>query len=426
MFYRVLCILALGACLSGSATALSEPAPDLANPKYTKNLEIWPNAVSKANSDPWLVKNHDRIRKMQPRVLFVNFCNGFSQEKAAAMAGQLCAALTESTRYHGYKDKKAKPFVEYRILKIVDLTDPAPYPETPDGNSTRYPRVHEPERSNFGYDKLFSDQFAAYYDIKDPKTGQYLKLNELLDRGIVHELWFFAYQRSAGAPFESVELKPVYDDNFKRVPDKYVQSGNGGDPKEPWFGRSLRIDFINSERGIGCNIESLSHSFEGMAHSNCIPYFRKYFYEFAGFDFDKRWNLPFNSFYELWGEGKGVSYPDDHTAIVKDGSKEYKLENYYCIGGNVHFTPNGRGHYDLASPSPVMSTIEHYRLFDGPDGKDKAEPWTIDKFQQYNAVAPDCMGSWLVYWRQNMPGYKSPCKDDSGKRMKNWWPFLYY
>jgi hypothetical protein len=36
------------------------------------------------------------------------------------------------------------------------------------------------------------------------------------------------------------------------------------------------------------------------------------------------------------------------------------------------------------------------------------------------------MGPWVVYWRQNMPGLGNKCVDDSGKPMKNWWPFLFY
>ena len=45
---------------------------------------------------------------------------------------------------------------------------------------------------------------------------------------------------------------------------------------------------------------------------------------------------------------------------------------------------------------------------------------------RYRELAPDCMGQWMVYWRQNMPGYRNPCVDDRGKPMKNWWVFLYY
>lgn len=411
-----------------ACAVVTAATPDPANPQYTTDLTIWPNSVSKANSDQWIADNHDKIKKMQPRILVLNFANGFSPDKADKMAKQLCGALAESTRYHGYKDPAAQPFIEYKLLKIIDLTDTDPSVETVDGNSTKYPRVPDwKEGINFQYKELYSEEFAENYGFKDPDNpDRYLMLHELVDRGIIHELWFFAYQKNAGSPFECTELKPVYDENFKRVEGNYRHSGNGGDPKEPWHGRSLRINFINAERGIGCAIENFGHSMEGMAHSGVIPYFRKYFYEFAGFDLDKRFNLPFNSFYHLWGEGKGVEYPDEHTAIIKDGEKEYRLDNYVCIAGNVHFTPSGRGHYDLANPNVVMSTIEHYRLFDGPDGKDIAEPWSIDKFQRYRDLAPDCMGCWLVYWRQNIPGYGNKCKDDEGKPMKNWWPFLFY
>jgi hypothetical protein len=419
----VMAFVAALICISAAAAICANPS----SPKYTSNLRVWPNIKSSANSDEWLVKNHDKIQKMEPRVLVINFCNGLTPEEQKKKVEELRAALTESTRYHGYKDKKAKPFVEWKIAKIVDLSDPKPYPETPSDNCTKYPQKNLKDEMNFIYKDLYNEKFAEYYGYKDPKNPQrYLKLNELVARGIVHEVWFFAYQRRQhGGSFESTEWKPVYDANFKKVGNEHRMAGNGGDPEEPWFGRSLRILFMNAERGPGCAMESLSHSFEGMAHANCIPYFRKYFYEYASFDLDKRWGLPWNSLYAVGGDGNGISYPDPKTMVIKQDGKTYTINNYYCIGGNVHWAVNGRGQYDTGSPYTVMSTIEHYRLFDGPDGKDKQEPFTTDKFKQY-LYCGDCMGPWLIYWRQNMPGYNSPCKDDNKKQMKNWWPFLFY
>lgn len=419
--------LALSVAAMGAEPAGDRPSASGVTINDPDDLTVWPNRISHANSDAWLVAHHDQLRKMRPRVLVLNFANGFSQEKAGKMAAQLAAALTEGTRYHGYKDPQAPAFIEWQVYKIVDLRDPEPCPETPDGNSTKYPRSSRKGGPNFAYKELYSETFAAYYGFRDPQDKtRYLRLNELVERGLIHELWFFAYQRSAGAPYECTELKPVYDENFRRVGDEHRHAGNGGDPEEPWHGRSLRISFINAERGIGCNIESLSHAMEGTAHAGVIPYYRKYFYEYASFDLDRRFGLPWNSFYPLWGEGKGISYPNDHTAVVTDGKKQYRIENYVCVGGNVHFTPNGRRHYDLDNRAAVLSTIEHYRLFDGPDGKDRAAPWTVAAFERYRKLAPDCMGPWLIYWRQNMPGYQNPCKDDDGKPMKNWWPFLFY
>lgn len=36
---------------------------------------VWPNRHSHANGDAWLMKNHDRLEVMRPRVLVLNFSN---------------------------------------------------------------------------------------------------------------------------------------------------------------------------------------------------------------------------------------------------------------------------------------------------------------------------------------------------------------
>ena len=79
---------------------------------------IWPNTLSRANSDPWLAANHDRLRQMRPRVMVINFANGLSAEKGQAQITALIHALQESSRYHGYEDKAAPPFLVYEIAKV--------------------------------------------------------------------------------------------------------------------------------------------------------------------------------------------------------------------------------------------------------------------------------------------------------------------
>ena len=74
----------------------------------------------------------------------------------------------------------------------------------------------------------------------------------------------------------------------------------------------------------------------------------------------------------------------------------------------------------------MLSTIEDWRIGSGEGGRDVAQPFTNKKFARYRDFAPDGMGPWLVYWRQNMPGLDNRQKDDQGKPMKNWWPFLFY
>ncbi len=407
-----------------TAAASQDPAQDPADPT------VWPNQSSHANSDRWLIEHHDQIRRMNPRLLVLNFSNQATREHLDRLLKDLIAAVAEGSRYHGYADPQAPAFLNYQVWRFVDLRDADP--KGP--NSTRAPRKPAPtganaysEQFNVHYPAFFSQSSARYYGVPDPKDpARYLTLGELVDQGYVHELWFFAEHVADYVPFECVEWKPVYNDRFERQGDQHVQAGNGGDPDMPWTGRSLRLGFINASRGIGCFLESLSHSIEGTANAKAIPYFTRYFREFAGLDLDRRYGLPWDSFYALWGEGKGIDYPDPHTAVVKDGARTWRLTNYVAFGGNVHFTPNGRSHYDLGNTQAVDSTIEGWRIGGGPGGKDVAKPWTIDAFARYNPQAPDCMGPWLIYWRQNFPGLDNRQKDDDRRPMKNWWPFLFY
>jgi hypothetical protein len=393
------------------------------------SLDVWPNTTSRANSDAWLVSNHHKIKKMRPRLLLINFSNEHSREHLRTLTNQLIFTLAESSRYHGYSDPQAPIFLEYQIFKFVDLRDK----DSTVGNSSKIPVKNPNARSgyNMQYRQYFSDEFAAYYAVPDPREpNRFLRLDELLDGGYVQEVWFFESGNTSSTPhvgsYEVVEEKPRYDQNFQRIGNEWVQAGNGGDAEQPWTGRSCRIGCINASRGIGCFLESLAHGIERNAGSGAIPYFSKYFNEYAGFNLKERYNLPFDSLYAVAYGGRPIQYPNESTLLVTHAGKEYRVENYIPAGGNVHLPPNARGHYDLDNATPVLSTIEDWRIGSGPQGKDVAKPISNQAFRGYRDIAPDCMGAWLVYWRQNMPGLNNRQRDDAGEPMKNWIPFLFY
>lgn len=378
----------------------------------------WPNTTSRANGDRWLAENHDKIRKMSPRVLVVNFSNEAKKDHIERLVGKIIEGVREGSRYHGYKDAKAPAFLDYQVFKYADLREA----DKTKGNCPHVPIKTAPKNKfNMDYSAYFSEKFAALYGVKDPKDeSRFLRLDELVERGYVHELWFVLETVPEVAAYESVELKPKYNESFERIGNEYVQAGNGGDEDQKWTGRSIRIACINPTRGPGCFLESLSHSFEGMANCGAIPYLQKYFKEFAGFDLDKRFGLPINSFYPLWGDRSGIGYPNATTAVVTNQGREFTITNYVAIGGNAHFPPNGRRHYDLDNKDPVMAMIEDWRI------GNSAKPWSNEAFAAYRELGQDCMGGWLIYWRQNFPGLDNKQKDDAGKPMKNWWPFLFY
>jgi hypothetical protein len=362
---------------------------------------VWPNAESAANSDPWLIANHDRIRSMRPRVLVVNFVHGLAEWEARHKVEWLCRTLRESSRWQGFRDPAAPPFLEPWIAGIVDLTEPR---GRVDRNSARFPRAAD----GVGFD------YAALHELR---LHDGLRLDELAERGLVNEVWLLADHTAHSAPWETVEVKRTYDTEFRPLGFE-AQAGNSGPHDAPWIGRSLRILFVNFARGVGCAMESLGHSLERMATCGALPYFERYFREFAMLDLDRRLGLPFES---LYGRDDPVAYPTPSSLRYRVGWRRHTVRDYVVAGGNVHFMPNGRHDYDLDNRAPVLSTIETWR-----QPEQVARPWTPDVLERYRDLAPDCMGRWVVYWRQNMPGLGNTARDDDGRPMKNWWPFLFY
>jgi hypothetical protein len=389
----------------------------------------WPNTTSRANSDPWLAQNHDRIKVMRPRLLLVNFSNEHARDHLDRLAKRITDALADSTRYHGYDDPAAPAFLRYEVFKFVDLRDA----DRTSGNSRLIPVKNPAATSGFNmkYRDYFSDAFAKLVGVPDPRDpARFLRLDELLDGGYVHEVWFFESGNVKAVPhvgsYEVVEEKPRYTDAFARKGAEWVQAGNGGDPDQPWTGRSVRIGCVNASRGPGCFLESLAHGMERTATSGAIPYFTRYFHEYADFNLNARYKLPFRDLYGVNYAAKQIQYPDEKTAVLSHGGKEYRVEDYVPVGGSAHFPPNARGHYDLDNDRPVLCTMADWRIGSGPGGKDVARPYTRDVIRNNRDLYPDCMGPWLVYWRQNMPGLGNRQKADGGAPMKNWWPFLFY
>jgi len=410
--------------------AFSTPAGGSHKPDYTSDLSVWPNSTSYKNSDPWIAEHHDSIRRLEPRVLVLNFANCFTTDQMEAKTERMIHALAESSRYHGFNDRKAPSVLNYEVFRYIDLKDESPPPGREKKNGRLFPKRadYDGKGQNCDYGKFFTEEYAKYYNVKDPrKEKRLLSLEEMIELGIIHELWFWCVHDEEGAPLETIEEKQYYSRTLKPIRGRHGPAGNGHSSTLPWVGRSFRVTFFNHNRGIGCGLENFSHAMEGMAHYGFCPYYKKYFYEFAEFNLDEKYGLPFNSFY---GASRIDGWKVRHTSPTSfeyhhDGAIR-SCDGYEAIAGNVHFPPGAKSDYDMKTNVPVMSTMEHYRLRDGPNKKDLAEEWKMERFYRYNELAPDGMGPWLVYWRQCMPGLDNKCLDDARKPMKNWWIFLFY
>jgi hypothetical protein len=391
---------------------------------------VWPNEESFANSDPWIPQHHDEITQMRPRVLALNYVNARSMEEMHAQLQEVRDIIAESSRWHGYADPEAPVFLEYELAHEVDLRDAVPPPGWPYNNSTLYPREEPVDQYwGFDYERLFDADYAQYLGIEDPEDpGTPVALCDAIERGLVHEVWIYG---DADVPdvsaAEMLELKPYYDEDGNRLPgamDRCV--GNGCFDEEDVIpcGRSVRVAWFNNTRGPGCFMESLSHAFEGMGRrgSQVLPYLSRYFPEFAGMELDTDYGLPIENWYSCPYGVPCLSYPSETSVQYDLGMlAQGTIDDYDPVCGNVHWPPNARQHYDLDGMDAVRSSCTSWR-----DGSGGTELYDGSQHAPYMEYAQDCMGPFLVWWRQNLPGRGNTAIDDAGGPMRNWWPFLFY
>lgn len=423
------------ACCEGDGgVGVADAGPDLGLVPVVDERFAWPSEESRATSDPWIVEHHDELEVMRPRIMVLNFVNARSDEDVLARVAGIFAAIREATRYHGYEDESARPFIEPELAYVVDLRDEAPPADWAFANSTLYPREDPVEgRWGFDYEALFSDAWAERLGVEDPdEPGRFLTLCELSERGLVHEVWLYAHLDAADASAaELITLTPRYDEQGARTDEPLDRCSGSScldeeDEIPPTCSRTLRIGFVSHNQGAGCFLSTLGHGVEGLASWGSKPYLGRYFRELAGFDLGTRYELPFASWYACPFGADCLEYPSTSSVRYDVGTSSGTLDPYVPACGNAHFAPNSRGHYDISNPEPVLSTCRDYRQGNGLNGADRAELVSASDWARYTEVAPGCAGPWNVWWWQSFPGLGNASVDDEGRPMKNWWPYLYY
>lgn len=394
---------------------------------------VWPNPDAPANSDPWLVEHHDEITQLRPRVLALNFVNDKSMADMQGLLDTIVAGFAEGSRYHGYDDPNAPELLHFELAYMVDLRDAEVPPNWPYNNSTLYPRENPQDGYwAFDYEQLFGPEFAQRYGIVDPAdpAAGPLALCELVERGLVHEVWIYG---NADVPdvnaAEVLGIKPFYDLQGQRLDQPLDRcAGNGcfdaEDELPSACTRSLRIGWINATRGPGCYLHSNGHGFEAVGRGGTLPMLRPQFVDFAGFDLDTRYGLPFADWYACpYGPDACLEYPSE-TSVAWSVPPNMGTIDPYPHCGNVHFAPNARNHYDNPPDVTVQSSCRDW--WSTPGGA--ADPTTtfdtamLDVYAQYG----DCGGPWQVWWMQSWPGLGNDKLDAEGQPLRSWWPYLFY
>lgn len=388
----------------------------------------WPNAESRANSDSWLMAHHDEIDVLRPRILVLNFVDGDTSEQARELSERVIAGLVESSRPRGYEDADAPPALVPELFAIADLRDDAT-PGAPRRNSSQYPREDPVEGYwGFDYEALFSADFALAMDQRDPERRDEgpLDLCTLIERGLVHEVWIHGDGDTPDvSAAEILERKPVYDLDGRPTGEWNRCAGNGCFDEEDDIPceRTVRLGWLNSTRGPGCFLESLGHGYEstGAWNPEVLPQLSRHFIPFANYALDERYGVPADSWYACPYDRPCLAYPTTSSVAYNMDAGSGTIEDYDPVCGNVHWAPNGRAQYDTLNTAPVLTSCKHFG-----DGTGQKDEFTNADFASYRELAPDCMGPFLVWWRQNWPGPHTDKVDDEGTPMQSWWPFTYW
>ena len=212
-------------------------------------------------------------------VLVVNFVDGLTESEARAKVQWLGRALRESSRWQGFRDPVAPPFLDYRIVDIVDLTKPR---GEADRNSARFPRAAD----GVGFD------YGAFYEMR-LHDGR--RLDELTERGLINEVWLLADPPADSAPDETVEVKRSYNLDFQPLGFER-HAGNSGSHVRRGSAAACASCSSTSTVASAARWRALAIRSSGW-RLRALPYYERHSREFAMLDLDRRLGLPFESLY---------------------------------------------------------------------------------------------------------------------------------
>jgi hypothetical protein len=391
---------------------------------------IWPNAVSSANSDPWIAQHHDDIVQMRPNVLVLDYFNAPAtgqKTPPATLAATLIDAIATTSAYHGYANPNAPAFLQYQVLKIVDLTDNPVPAGWANPSSTKLP---VDATGTFDPTQLFSAAYADTIGIADPQNpGTNLALCALFERGIINELWLSVGESGIRAPTLIMNLKQVYDGSNNAIAGDYDScAGEGCLPTTITCSVSVRIAHLSPTHQPTCDLEIRTLDIEDFRGD--IPYLQANASPFFNANFASAFGASFNSWYDICDANSDpcATYPTPTSVSgTFTNGTAWEISPFIQGCGDARFPPNARYRWDYTNTTPVESRCEHYGLHDAEGGTDTMDTYTDAKSAALDGVAgSDCGGGYQAYLRQNIPGLNNGGIGADGMAMRNWWPFLFY
>lgn len=310
-------------------------------------------------------------------------------------------ALEEGTKYKGYKNPDAKPYVGYKILRMINVYEQIPAGDIP---------------------SKFVDA-PGYYEPDLVEVFERLDLIDYINSRGIRDVWMH-YSQNAAPDFPSFD--PEIDNQFEKKVVNFesrmstpqdIEAHNSYDNPTLIANHTYIIHTKSFVSPFGDFPHAHGHQIESMLYT--LNYFQ-----------DGDYKLFWNQF-----SGWGLNEYGDHFPI---GNSNW--EKGRC--GNIHFLPNSEFDYDYWNNSPHLSDIENWNpqqtgekmeltadyvhglLYDWPRyAVDLSNNAILGDFWQHRDFIGE--GNWYLYWMQNIPHDNNGLETDTGSALTNWWDIIY-
>ncbi len=287
-------------------------------------------------------------------------------------------ALEEATKFRGYKDPNAVPYIGYKVVGYITLYEQLPNSYIPIGQDS-------------GQDMYMPDYTALF---------NRLNIEHYVNDLGVKEIWMW---NGGVAP-----SYPCYDpnihgtDSFLKLWESNMSSALTGDISNsdrrnddlPIYNHTYVLYSHNIRRTQAEAIHNRGHQFESIfAHVNSMQ--------------DGNSDLFWKKFTGQDSEGHAVTGR--------------------C--GNTHMPPNTTTDYDYENTALVQSDIEDWK----PDNSGVKKNVNVNTWKNiaygWPADAPSSFDQktetqFYIYWMQSFPGNQNTIPYGNGKTMTNWWKFV--
>lgn len=279
-------------------------------------------------------------------------------------------ALEEGSKFRGYKNANAVPYLGYRVVKYIDYYKPLP------ANFNIITKVEAGKN-------VYSPHFFRLW--------QMFGMRDLVENQGVKEVWIWI-NGTATPNFPSYD--PNVHGNVTVIggwesnmagPHGDVSNSDRNPNDMPVYNKTYIVYQQNTRRTQAEAIHNHGHQLEAqLSHINQTVFWGN----FAG-------------------RGAGTSAP-------------------YQRAGDTHFTPNSIQDYDYTNTSPVESDIEDWT----PDASGQKKMVSSATWGGINYAWPEAdnmeqkvESQWYIYWMQNMPGHQNNIPWSDTRVMRNWWEF---